>query len=145
VDDGLIPANPCRIRGAGVTPAAAKHMRPLTQVEVGRLAGELGPPYDLMVLLAAFCSLRYGELAGLHRADVDFGADVLHVRRGIVRTTGGLIPSTPKTRVGIRDAAVPTRMLTMLAGFWNGRHPAARGCSPPRQAGRSPTRRSPGS
>ncbi len=42
--------------------------------------------YRLMVLLAAWCALRFGELAELRRSDVDVKNGVVHVRRGVART-----------------------------------------------------------
>jgi len=51
--------------------------------------------YRLMVLLASWCGLRFGELAELRRKDVDVKNGVLHVRRGVVRVTGGRVIDTP--------------------------------------------------
>ncbi len=38
--------------------------------------------YRLMALLAAWCALRFGELAELRRSDLDVRSGVIHVRRG---------------------------------------------------------------
>jgi len=35
--------------------------------------------YQLMVLLASWCGLRFGELAELRRSDIDAKAGVVHV------------------------------------------------------------------
>ena len=64
VDDLIIPRNPCRIRGAG---AERPEERPvLTVRQVLDLAERMPDDrFGMMVLLAAFASLRWGELAAL--------------------------------------------------------------------------------
>ena len=49
----------------------------------------------LMVLLAAWCAMRFGELAELRRKDID--GSVIRVRRAIVRAGGQVIVTTPKS------------------------------------------------
>ena len=68
----------------------------------------------LMVLLAAWCGLRFGELAELRRADVDLAHGVLRVRRGVVRAGGQPIAGTPKSEAGIRDVAIPPHLMPMV-------------------------------
>jgi integrase len=58
-----------------------------------------------MVLLAAWCGLRFGELAELRRVDVDGG--VVHVSRAVVRLPGTLEVGTPKSAAGARTVAMP--------------------------------------
>ena len=67
--------------------------------------------YRLMVLLASWCGLRFGELAELRRSDVDAKAGVVHVRRGMVRTTSGRQVKGPKSDAGRRDVAIPPHLL----------------------------------
>lgn len=65
VEDRRLVANPCQIKGA-----AAEHPdeRPVATVaEVDALADAVPPRYRALVLLAAWCSLRFGELAALTR------------------------------------------------------------------------------
>jgi integrase len=64
-----------------------------------------------MVLLAAWCGLRFGELAELRRADVDTRAGVVHVRRGVTHTATGPVVGTPKSAAGVRDVAIPPHLL----------------------------------
>ena len=77
----------------------------------------------LMVLLAAWCALRFGELAELRRGDVDTKAGVLRVRRGVVRVkeTGedGSVRSVrkikaPKSAAGVRDVAIPPHLVPLV-------------------------------
>ena len=64
-----------------------------------------------MVLLAAWCALRFGELAELRRKDVDLTNGVIHVRRAVVRVDGRTLVGTPKTDAGIRDVAIPPHLV----------------------------------
>ncbi len=73
VADDLIAANPCRVRGAGASKRARPiHMATLAELEV--IVTAMPPRYRLMVLLAAWCQLRFGELTELRRADIDLRA-----------------------------------------------------------------------
>lgn len=69
LDDELIRTNPARIRAAASV-QRAKEPVPLTRDQVRAIADEVPPRYKVAVLLGAYCSLRYGEIAGLQRQDV---------------------------------------------------------------------------
>lgn len=64
-------------------------------------------PYRLMVLLGAWCALRFGELTELRRSDVDTKGGRLRIRRGVVHLPGGFVVGTPKSEAGVRDVAIP--------------------------------------
>lgn len=69
VDDEKIKVNPCRVKGGG---RESSPERPVVMPdEVLRIAESIDPQYRAMVIVAAWCSLRFGELAGLRRAQVD--------------------------------------------------------------------------
>lgn len=53
----------------------------LTDAQVWQLASEAGPDKGLIVLVLVYCGLRWGELAGLHVADIDTLRRRIHVRR----------------------------------------------------------------
>lgn len=110
MEESLIPANPCGIKGGQHTDAVHQ-ARPATLPELEAIVTNLPDKYGLLVLLAAWCALRYGELAELRRSDVDLECGVIHVRRGVVRMTGEVIVGTPKTRAGVRDVAIPPHLL----------------------------------
>jgi integrase len=61
VDDGLIKRNPCRIKGAGTEDSPERPVLTVTQVYA--VADAVGLRYRALVLLAAFTSLRWAELA----------------------------------------------------------------------------------
>lgn len=112
--DDLIPANPCRVRGAGQV-KRAKTIRPAILAELEALTAALPARYRPMVLLAAWCGLRLGELSELRRADVDLRAGIVHVRRGVVTTaTGRRVVKGPKSDAGRRDVAIPPRLIPVV-------------------------------
>ncbi|MFC5959697.1 tyrosine-type recombinase/integrase [Streptomyces pratens] len=66
----------------------------------------------MLVLLAAFTGLRFGELASLRRRDVDAENAALMVRRSQAEMqTGALFDKAPKSDAGVRPVAFPTELL----------------------------------
>ncbi|MGW6404414.1 tyrosine-type recombinase/integrase [Streptomyces sp. NPDC055134] len=114
VDDGLIERNPCRIKGAG---SVTHTERPFLSVpEVYRLADAVPPHCRALILLAAFCALRFGELAALQRRDIDLEAHTVSVRRAYAETRAdGLIVKAPKSAAGVRTVAFPASLSEELA------------------------------
>jgi hypothetical protein len=80
VHDGLLPSNPCHIRGAGNAKRVHK-IQPATLAELEALVTAMPVRYRTMTLMAAWCGLRFGELVELRRSDVDLKAGVIRVRR----------------------------------------------------------------
>ena len=68
--------------------------------------------YRLMVQLAAWCALRFGELTELRRGDVDTKVGVLRIRRAVVRWP--VRGQEPKSDAGIRDVNIPPHLLPMV-------------------------------
>ena len=114
LDDELISVNPVRIRGAGSVKRTGR-TEPASLEELEILVAETPEQYRLMVLLAAWCALRRGELAELRRADVDTRRGVLRIRRAVVFVPGqGPIVKEPKTEAGSRDVAIPPYLLPIV-------------------------------
>ncbi|MGH8960661.1 MAG: tyrosine-type recombinase/integrase, partial [Jatrophihabitantaceae bacterium] len=111
VHDELLPANPCRIRGAGQAPKRTMKTEPATPDELARVVAEMPERLRLMVLLAAWCALRYGELAALRRSDIDLRSGVVRVRQAVTWLGGTAVVGTPKSDAGVRDVAIPPHML----------------------------------
>jgi integrase len=106
VDDGLIRHNPCRIKGAGQEKSPERPV--LTIPEVYALADATAPRYRALVLLAAFTSLRWGELAALRRCDIDMQARTVRVVRQLAEQRGGGFAFAPlKSDAGRRTVATP--------------------------------------
>jgi integrase len=113
VEDGLIPANPCTIKGAGVE---RPDERPIpTVVQVHELATAIGARMRCLVLLAAFVGLRKGELLGLRRKDVDLERQTITVaqQRQVDRYGHDLV-GPPKTEAGCRTVALPSVLVGEL-------------------------------
>lgn len=113
VGDRLVDVNPCVIRGAGSTSRVHK-IRPATLDELAKLAEATPDRYRLMVLLGAWCAMRFGELAELRRRDADLDAGIIRVRRAVVRIGGRFEPGPPKSDAGVRDVHVPPHLLPAL-------------------------------
>lgn len=110
VDDELIRRNPCRIRGADTYDVPERPV--LTVPEVYAVADAIQPRYRLLVLLAAFTTLRFGELASLRRRDVDAEQRVVRVRRAQSEMQNGrLFDKAPKSAAGTRPVAFPAELL----------------------------------
>lgn len=110
VDDDLLVANPCRVRGAGQAKRASK-TEPATLEELATIAENVPERYKLMVLLAAWCALRFGELTELRGRDVDTKRGIIHVRRAVVWVDGAELVGKPKSDAGVRDVAIPPHLL----------------------------------
>ncbi len=106
VEDDLIRKNPCRIRGAGREDADERPVATVDQVFA--LADVIGLRWRLMVLLAAFASMRPEELAELRRGDIDLDVGSIRVRRAAPElNTGRRIIGGPKSRAGRREIVLP--------------------------------------
>lgn len=116
VEEELITANPCQIRGASADPRRAHHVAVASPAQVEAIADAMPPRWRLMVLLGAWCQLRFGELAELRRHDVhlDGGRGVLKVRRAMGRDGGQIVVGPPKSDAGRRDVTVPPHLLPAL-------------------------------
>jgi len=119
VDEDLIAVTPVRIKGAGAPIRRVMPELP-TPVQVQALAEAMpSEGLSVMVELAAWCGLRYGELAELRRKDLvldDGGRPVaMRVRRAVTRIGGVPIVGTPKSRAGLRDVAIPPHLHATLA------------------------------
>ena len=101
----LSPRSPCTIKGAGAEKSV--EMRVATPEQVRALADAVGERWSTLVLTAAYSGLRWGELCGLRRADVDITAATLTVRRQLVEVDGNLSFGPPKTAAGRRVVALP--------------------------------------
>lgn len=78
--DGAVHRNPAV--GIRLPKVQGNDPRPLTHAELWALADYLASPRDrLLVLVAGYCGLRWGELAALRWSDTDLAAHRLRVAR----------------------------------------------------------------
>jgi integrase len=114
VDDRLIQRNPCRIKGAGQETSPERPVLTIAQVFV--LADVIDVRYQALVLLAAFGSLRWGELAALSRSDIDLASGTVRVSRQLAPARGGgFVIGPPKSAAGIRTVALPKVIVGRLS------------------------------
>jgi integrase len=110
VADDLLVANPCRVRGAGSTKRVSR-TEPATLAELATIVAASPKRYRLMILLAAWCALRFGELTELRGSDIDTKSGVIRVRRGVTWVDGQAVIGKPKSDAGIRDVAIPPHLM----------------------------------
>jgi integrase len=121
LSDGKIRVNPCVIRGAGSARRVHK-IRPASLDEIATITQAMPEQYRAMVLLAAWCALRFGELTELRRKDIiiveaDDPAEsygIVRVERAVVRVEEGFLPTTPKSDAGRRDVEIPPHLLPVI-------------------------------
>lgn len=122
-DDGLIRRNPCQIKGAGSE--ASEERRTATIGEVYAVAEAIQPRYKSLVLLATFGTMRWGELMGLHRGDIDLDNRTIRINRAVQEVAGQQIVSAPKSVAGRRTVVIPASIVPDLR--WHLRIFAERG------------------
>lgn len=114
VIDEVILRNPCQIDGAGIERAPERPVAAIADVEA--LADDIVPRFRALVLLAAWCGLRRGELLGLQRRDLDLAAGTVRIERGMHQLADGtLVLGPPKTDAGRRTVTIPPHLLPDLA------------------------------
>lgn len=115
VADELIDANPCRIVGASRAKRVHK-IKPASVDELAALTAAMPENLRLMVTLASWCALRFGETIELRRRDIDLIADVIHIERAAIRTRNGgeFEITTPKSEAGARDVAIPPHIIPAI-------------------------------
>jgi integrase len=110
VAEQKIPRNPCMIPGASVETNPERPIATIDQVYA--LAEAVGERWRALVLLGTFCGLRFGELAGLTRPDVDLEQAVVVVRADLDELDGGrLQPGEVKSAASRRTVSIPMALL----------------------------------
>ncbi|MGW5876886.1 tyrosine-type recombinase/integrase [Nocardiopsis terrae] len=111
VADKLIRENPCQIEGAGLEHSEERPV--LSVAEVFKLADAIKPRYRALVLLATFGNMRWGELAGLRRRNLDLDKRTVRIRE-TVTDVGGLYQGKPKSKAGYRVVSLPELIMADL-------------------------------
>lgn len=123
-DEGLLEKAPARIKGAG-KPTPKREGVALNAGEMAVWAATV-ERHALPLLLAAWCSLRSGEVRGLRRRDVAADGTLVTVAQAVSRVGKGSQRrwhfDTPKTAAGRRVVAVPPHLAPMLCD-WIEAHP----------------------
>lgn len=120
VADDLIPANPCKVKGASQY-RRAKEPGMATLAEVTALREKLPAHYRAAIDLGVWASLRIGEVIGLQRADIELSDPddaeqwgVIHVRRSVGRTRSGREEKLPKSEAGVRSVPLDPEVVPTL-------------------------------
>ncbi len=119
VEEDLIEASPVHIRGAGYRPKR-RRLEPASLEELDAIVEHMPDKWKLMVLLASWCALRYGEIAELRRKDIklklvnDRWTGLIQVRRGVVFIGREPRVEPPKSEAGIRDVAIPPHLIPII-------------------------------
>jgi integrase len=116
VEDRRIPFNPCR--GVRVNTGGRPERPHATTDQVAAIAARMHRPVDeLMVVTAAYTGMRWGELSGLDRDNVDLqkGTIYVHPEVGALHEVGGqLFLGPPKTADSVRHIHLPPFLTGLL-------------------------------
>jgi integrase len=128
VDDNRISSNPAhRLK----LPRQSKvHKRFLTHAQVIQLAEEVnrksaGEGFGLIVLVLAYCGLRWGELCALRVEDFDPNRGRLDVRRTLLEVNGYFYESSPKSYQE-RSIPIPEVIMSLLVRHVETKKPSDR-------------------
>jgi integrase len=102
--DGLLERNPCQIEGAGRS-KTKREINFLSVERLAELAETIRPESKALVLISAWCGLRYGEATELKRGDISAEAETVTISRAVVHREGCKV-DTPKTGKG-RTVVIP--------------------------------------
>jgi integrase len=119
VRDKRIPSNPAT--GVRLPQAAKPDKRFLTPEQVHQLADaaaqypvpEVGEQYRVLILVLAFCGLRWGEMAALRVKRVDLMRRRLTVAESVVQVGSRLVWGTPKSHAA-RSVPIPRSLVPLL-------------------------------
>jgi integrase len=114
VSDGLIGSNPAAIRGAMNT-VTKRQPTILAPDDVAKVALAIQPVnLKALVLISAWCGLRWGEVTALTRADVSADCEVITVAHAVTHTKGQCHMATTKSD-RVRTVIVPPHIVPDLA------------------------------
>lgn len=119
VAERRIAVNPAHgVRLPSLPQSRGDHVLTVNQVE--ELAGAV-LHHGTLVRLAAYCGLRWGEVAALQVGDVDLSSRRLRVQRAQVEVSGRVEVKPPKSRYGRRRVPIPLRLLDDMRDVVAGR------------------------
>lgn len=104
---------PCTIRG-GSSKKRERKIRPASVDELALIVENMPESLKAAVLIAAWCGLRFGEVAELRRKDIDLDAGTVTVERALTRVDGQDIVGPPKSEAGVRVVTMPARLIPAI-------------------------------
>jgi len=114
----LIPASPCRLKGAQSASTGKKVVAPSTH-DVVAISEHINPKFRLAVLVAGFAGLRFGELTELRRKDLQFsdasGRGLsINIERAVTYVDKRFVVGLPKSRASVRRIPVTSELELQL-------------------------------
>jgi integrase len=109
----LVTESPVAVEGATAR-TTPKDITLLTVAQVQALADAMPARHRLLVLLAAWCGLRFGELTGLRRRDINLEQETISIEQAAVTVGGARLITTPKSAAGRRTVYLPPHVIADL-------------------------------
>lgn len=122
VEDSLIPANPCAVRGAQSANSGKTIVCP-SPAMVAKIAKEMDDSLSMMVLLMSYGGLRFGEITELRRKDIHLVESELEeyyelqVSRAVVYVDKKFMVGTPKSKASKRVVALTSGLNNTIREF----------------------------
>jgi integrase len=110
--DDLILKNPCRVKGGGTDRVTDRRIPNVDQVAA--LTQAMPEQYRAAVTLAAWGTLRRGEVLGLNRSDIDLRAGTVLVERSLHEFYDGRLELGPTKNGDPRKVYMPTSVMPAL-------------------------------
>ncbi|YAL82843.1 tyrosine-type recombinase/integrase [Dermacoccaceae bacterium W4C1] len=124
-DRGQPRVNPCTIDGAATVTKAQHEVKVATVAEVAEVVKAMPDRLRALVLLCAWCGLRFGEVTELRRGDVDLKQARVHVRRAVTWVNNEPVVKEPKSAAGVRTVAMPPHIVDVVLAHLDKHVPAA--------------------
>ncbi len=114
VDGRIIGRNP--LAGRRMRRRSDTKLTIPTAVEVGKIADAVPEQYRALIWTAAIAALRWGEVAGLSRQDIDVPGRRIHVRQQVTVADqdAGLVLGPLKTEGSAAAVSIPVELAVML-------------------------------
>lgn len=109
----ILDTNPCQVQHASKVDRRFEPI-PATPAQVRMITDAMPERFKLFVLLAAWCGLRFGELAELRRKDINAEAMTVHVTRAVTRLKDQTVVGTPKSHAGSRTINIPPSLKPVI-------------------------------
>ena len=112
-EDGRVAKNPCSIRSAGREESVERPMITLEQLDA--ITAAVGERWRSLIDMAAWCGLRFGELAALRKSRIDLDTETVMVAESVSVLAGGVRHvGPPKSDAGRRAVAIPPHIVPAL-------------------------------
>jgi len=112
ITDDLILKNPCRVKGGAADRVRERRIPDVNQVAV--LTQAIPEQYQAAVILAAWGTLRRGEVLGLNRSDVDLVSGAVRVERALHEFHDGSLELGPTKNGESRRVYMPSSVMPAL-------------------------------